>query len=99
MSGKKIFAEFDEHGVVDLHDQELLELVVGGGVSILQTSNTPTDSNCLNGVCFDGNTACPSANVACGGTPSSGQKINPACFPNPDPGNYPCATNRTCHIP
>lgn len=98
---RKPIAEFDELGAFELKEQ-VLDLVAGGGVSILSTTSTPTDAYCLNGVCLDGNTACATVNPVCGGVPNvqCGPKINPACFPNPNPQtNTPCATNRTCHIP
>lgn len=89
-------AAFDRFGSFELADPILREYVAGGGVSVLQTTSTPTDANCLNGVCFDdGNSACASVNPLCV-DPSNAtcRRINPL-----KPSNGYCGNNYRCPPP
>lgn len=98
MSSDQI-AKFDTFGAFQLTDVALLDEVAGGGVAILQSESTPTDANCLNGVCFDeGNTACVALNPLCS-PPKVPQRLNPICdLQNAmhPPQNAPCTQNMRC---
>ena len=61
-------AVFDEHGIFELRDPQLLAAVVGGSELALTEYQTEeaVNSGCVNAVCTNGgNQACANTNVTC----------------------------------
>lgn len=60
-------AVFDEHGIFEIRDPMLLEVVSAGGALELSGSyEESTNSGCVNAVCVNGgNQACANTNVRC----------------------------------
>lgn len=57
---------FDEHGLFEIHDPMLLEIVSAGSLDLSQPSPDSTNSGCVNAVCLNGgNQACANTNFSC----------------------------------
>lgn len=80
-------AVFDQHGIFEIRDPQLLAVVVGGSDLELSGYQTEgTNSGCINGVCLNGgNQACANTNVTCTWTnmkfciQANGNGVNTVC--------------------